>query len=337
MWPFHNKGWVYLSQMESILPVSGAKGCNVFVTSAATSSLQMIANQLNISDAEAEDLPDAIKAARNIKVGGGDGGVGGGDKINDGRVSVDPKISYDKGVVNDSMDIDKGPIKTSVSSSSKWKHSLNAGGLSLTSSHITSVPTTLAPSSEPTSKKVNSLKGKGKQLAGKQTVKSSSSAGKKISTAKAAQILNATVLHGMQGTMNRVLNIFKKSVLQTTDPHLAAWDDTLNLLQTCKDGLTLDNKRRLILLFMKDIVIAQTYNRLTDEDSRQSCIAEMLAAEWWTYLDGLILMDFYMFFDTVVCCLQYFVCPNTRFYGAQNTMHFMTENVFMASQKIYIL
>ena len=74
MQPFCNKGWAYLSQMELILLVSGTKGCNVFVASAATSSSQMIANQLNISNTEAEDLPDAIKAARNIRVGSGDGG-----------------------------------------------------------------------------------------------------------------------------------------------------------------------------------------------------------------------------------------------------------------------
>ena len=279
MRPFRNEGWVYLSQMESILPVSGAKGRNVFVASAATSSSQMIADQLNISDAEAEDLPDAVKAARNIGAGGGDGGVGGSGEINDGRVSVDRKISCDKGVVDDSMDIDKGPIETSLSSSSKRKHSLDTGGLSLTSSHITSVPTTSAPSSEPANKKVNSSKGKGKQPAGKQTVKSSSSAGKKVSAARAAQISNATVLHGMQGTMNRVSDIFEKSVSQTTDPHLAARDEALDFLQTREDGLTLDDKKKLILMFMKDVVIAQTYNRLINEDLRQSWIAEMLAAE----------------------------------------------------------
>jgi hypothetical protein len=38
--------------MESILSVSGTKGHNVFVTSAATSSMQMIADQLNIINGE---------------------------------------------------------------------------------------------------------------------------------------------------------------------------------------------------------------------------------------------------------------------------------------------
>ena len=66
--------------MESIIPVSGAKGRYVFVASAATLSSQMMANQLNISDEETADLPDAIKAARNIRAEGGDGGgLGGGD------------------------------------------------------------------------------------------------------------------------------------------------------------------------------------------------------------------------------------------------------------------
>ena len=114
----------------------------------------------------------------------------------------------DKGVVDDSMDIDKGPIEASVSSSSKQKHSLNTGTSSLTFGHVTSVPATFVTSFEPANKKLNFSKDKGKQ-----PVKlSSSSAGHKISAAKVAQISNTTVLHGMQGTMNWVTDIFERSV-----------------------------------------------------------------------------------------------------------------------------
>ena len=127
IWPFCNKGWDYLSRMESIIPVSGAKGHNVFVTSAVTLSSQMMANQLNISDEETQELSDTVKAVRDIWVdgglGGGDGGANDGNKIDDGRVcSVN-----DRGAVDDSMDIDKGPIKASLPSSSKQKYFLNTG------------------------------------------------------------------------------------------------------------------------------------------------------------------------------------------------------------------
>src|SRR5882762_7864156 len=120
------------------------------------------------------------------------------------------------------MDIDKGPIKASLPSSSKQKYSLNTGASSLPFRHATSVPTTSVASSEPANKKLNSLEGKGKQI-----MKSSLSAGYKIPSARAAKILNVNVLHSMQGTMNRVTDIFKKSISQTTNLHLAAQDEAL--------------------------------------------------------------------------------------------------------------
>ena len=135
--PFCNKGWDYLQHMESIIPVSGAKGRYVFAA-ATTSSAQMITDQLNTSDGEEEDLPDAIKAAGSSRAGAV-GNVGGVD--GDG-----------KGTVERPMDIDEVLIGASVSSSSKRKHSLlNTGPHSLPSSHAMSVPTTIA-SSEPASK-----------------------------------------------------------------------------------------------------------------------------------------------------------------------------------------
>jgi hypothetical protein len=286
MRPFRNKGWDYLSQMESIIPVSGAKGHHVFVASAATSSSQMLADELDISDGEKEDLPDAIKAAGNCKAGG-DGKVDGGDTkagSSDGKAgNSDDKIGNIESMLGGPMDIDQFQIEAlaSVSSSSKRKHSLlDIGTPSLSSSHATSVPTSSKASSEPASKKTNSAKGKNKQLASKQSVKSlSSSAAYKPSSARAAKVTNTTILHGMQGTMNRVTDIFEKSITQPIDPQSGARDEALDLLQTREDGLSLDDMRKLVNLFMKDIVIVQTYIRLVNEDLRQIWLADMLAAE----------------------------------------------------------
>ena len=262
--------------------MSGAKGRNVFVPSAATSSSQMIDDVLDISEGEAEDLPDAIKAARNIEVGGNgkvDGGDGKAGKTGDSGVgNVDDKIGHGNKGPDDPMDVDfnRGQIGTSISSSSKRKHSLDTGTPSVALSNATSVPSTSLASSEPASKKRNSSKGKGKQSAVKS---SSSSAGYKVSAARTAKISNTTILHGMQGTMNRVTDIFEKSVSQPTDPHSAARDEALDLLQTREDGLSLDNQRKVVNLFMKDVVVAQTYIRLVTEDLRQSWLMEILEAE----------------------------------------------------------
>jgi hypothetical protein len=118
MRPFRNSGWDYLTQMESIIPVSGPKGHHTF----AVSSARMMTNQSD--DGEEKDLPDAIKA------------VG----------------SSQAGAVVGAMHIDQFPIKTSVSSSSKRRHSLiNIDTHPSPSSHAKSAPTTIA-SSEPTTR-----------------------------------------------------------------------------------------------------------------------------------------------------------------------------------------
>lgn len=255
MRPFCNKGWEYLTQMESIIPVSGAKGHFAFAAG-MMSSAPIITDQLDGN--KEEDLPDAIKAAGSSRAGA----VGNvGDVDGDGE-----------GFIEGPMDVDQYPtMGASVSSSSKRKHTLlDTGTHSLSSSHVMSAPTTMT-SSEPASKKLNSSKGK--QPAGKVAVKSSSSSAaykSKSSSARVAKVTQTTILHGMQGTMNRVTDIFKKSVTQPVDPQAGARDNALDSLQTHEDGLSLAKQKKLVILFMKDPVIAQTYNRLVNEDLRQS-------------------------------------------------------------------
>ena len=180
MQPFRNKGWDYLQQMESIIPVASTKGHNVFAA-ATTSSAQMATDQLEGSNGEDADLPNAIKAAgkgKAVAVGNVDGFDGDGE-----------------GAAEGPMDVDQVQFNNLVSTLSKRKHSdlLNTSIHSLTSG----VPTTIN-SSEPASKKLNSLKGKGKHNA---TMKSS------LSAARAAKI-----------TMNWVTDIFEKLVTQPINP-----------------------------------------------------------------------------------------------------------------------
>jgi hypothetical protein len=247
MRPFRNSGWDYLTQMESIIPVSSPKGHHTF----AASSAWMMTNQSD--DGEEKDLPDAIKAAG----------------------------SNQAGAVVSAMHIDQFPIKTSVSSSSKRRHSLiNIDTHLLLSSHAKSAPTTIA-SSEPTSKKHSSSKGK--QLAGSSAAYKSNSA-----ATRATKVTQNTILHGMQGTMNRVTNIFERSVAQPTDLQAGARDEALDFLQTCEEGLSVADQKKLVILFMKDAVVAQTYSRLVNEDLRWSWIAEMLETERLLSADGLL-------------------------------------------------
>jgi hypothetical protein len=263
--PFRKKGWDLLPKLETILPVSGAKGRHVFVASATASTSQTLANELGITGDEEDELPDVIKAAGSRKIGG-DGKIDGGDGKIDGG---DGKIGD-----GNAMDVDEAP--TLSVSSSKQKHSalLDNTPISLLSSEVTSPSgTTSMTPSEPASKKLSD--GKGKQSAGKSALKISS-AQRKPSSSKVTKITNTTVLHGMQGTMNRVTDIFEKSVMQPLDPQSAVRSDVLHYVQTREDDLSLNERTALVKIFMKDYIAAETYVALVNDDLRRSWLAAML-------------------------------------------------------------
>ena len=81
----------------------------------------------------------------------------------------------------------------------------------------------------------------------------------------------------MQGTMNRVTDIFEKSVMQPLDPQSAVRSDALHFLQTPEDNLSLDDRTKVVQLFMKDNIAAETYVALVNDDLRRSWLGIMLA------------------------------------------------------------
>ena len=214
------------------------------------SSTQIVINQL---DSHKEDLRGAIKAVGCSRAG----------------------AVWNMGDVNGDSE---GIIEGLVLQSHHPANENNTGTQLLSSSPAMSV-LTIITSSKPTGKKFNFLKGK--QPAGKVVVKSSSSSAAykyKSSSSRAAKVTQTAIPHGMQGTMNWVTDIFKKSVIWPVDLQAGAWDEVLDSLQTCKNGLSLSKQKQLVILFMKDPVVAQTYNKLVNEDLRQSWIVEMFLA-----------------------------------------------------------
>ena len=80
----------------------------------------------------------------------------------------------------------------------------------------------------------------------------------------------------MQGAMNRVIDIFEKSVTQPLDPQSAVRSDALHFLQTRKDNLSLNDRTKMVRLFMKDNIAAETYVALVNDDLRRNWLATML-------------------------------------------------------------
>jgi hypothetical protein len=265
-----------LPKFEAILPVSGAKGQHVYMASSTTTGLtsQLLA-EIGTSD-EHED--DYYVASGSTKIGASasDEKINGGNRqaINgDERAYPAPKgFSGVSEVEAMMMDVDIAQVPTTLSAASatgKRKFSALRNEASVMSS---------SPSTEPTATSEVSVS----EPAGKRrSTGTGHSIGKdrkprKVSARKAAEISNATVLHGMQGTMNRVTDIFEKSLSQPLDPQSAVRTEALHFLQTREDNLSLDDTNKVVQLFMKDSIAAETYVALVNDNLRKRWLASML-------------------------------------------------------------
>jgi len=203
------------------------------------------------------------------KIDGGDGKIDGGDGGIDGgkRTYPPPKRFSASEMEAMMMDVDTAQVSSTQSvSSSKRKFSdlhNDMSGISLLSSEPTAASDVSTP--ERAGKKRSTGKDTGRQP-------------RKTSARKATEISNTTVLHGMQGTMNRVAGIFEKSVTQPLDPQSAVRSEALHFLQTRhgEDNLSLDETTKMVQLFMKDSVVAETYVALVNDDLRRNWLAVML-------------------------------------------------------------
>jgi hypothetical protein len=98
-------------------------------------------------------------------------------------------------------------------------------------------------------------------------------------SARLAKISPATAVVGMQGSINRLTDIFEKSMAQGDDPGVECRSRALQLVQQIEDGLSVGDKVALIALFMKDNVAVETYLSLDDADVCQAWITTMLVVK----------------------------------------------------------
>ena len=98
-------------------------------------------------------------------------------------------------------------------------------------------------------------------------------------SARLAKISPATAVVGMQGSINRLTDIFEKSMAQGDDPGVERRSRALQLVQQTEDGLSVGDKVALIALFMKDNVAVETYLSLNDADVRRAWITTMLVVK----------------------------------------------------------
>lgn len=89
----------------------------------------------------------------------------------------------------------------------------------------------------------------------------------------------ASAVIGMQGSINRLTDIFEKNMSTNVaeDPATASRNRAIGLVQELDDGLTTDQKIKLISFFMEDLVAANTYISLTDPEVRKGWVLVMLS------------------------------------------------------------
>jgi hypothetical protein len=227
----------------------------VYIPSATTGlTSELLDNEIEASLSDEADCGVASGSTKisDVKIDGGE--IDGGERTH-------PAPSVDD---MNQMDVDTAQIAMQSVSSGKRKFSTLHNDISLHPSLLSSEPT--ATSDATTSERTGKKRSTGKERQPR-----------KISARKATEISNATVLHGMQGTMNRVTDIFEKSVTQPLDPQSSVRSEALHYLQTREDDLNLNQTTQMVRVFMKDNIAAETYVALVNDNLRRNWLAQMLA------------------------------------------------------------
>jgi hypothetical protein len=80
----------------------------------------------------------------------------------------------------------------------------------------------------------------------------------------------------MQAQIGRLTDIFEKSMTTPADGEASQRSLAITRLQDVDDNLSMSDKVKLIGLFQKDVVIAQTYLDLINDDIRQAWLRSIL-------------------------------------------------------------
>lgn len=86
----------------------------------------------------------------------------------------------------------------------------------------------------------------------------------------------ATAVVGMQGSINRLTDIFEKSMGPPQDPLVERKTRALGLMQTRDDGLSVPDKVKLISNFDQHPMMIDTYLGLLDDELRQAWISSVV-------------------------------------------------------------
>ena len=97
---------------------------------------------------------------------------------------------------------------------------------------------------------------------------------------KVLKVTPATAVIGMQGSINRLTDVIQNQMAMpqsSEDRQELRKEQALRMLQDLDDGLTLDEKTEMVVLFQDDPHATSTFVKLTDDTLRRSWLRKMLA------------------------------------------------------------
>jgi hypothetical protein len=255
MKPFMNKGWEHYEKMQAILFSTAARGSHIYRP--AQAPLAIVCDDDEPTDPSKASIAStsmaaAIATASNFAVAATET-----LPLMDVDDSDNSRVPATRPLVPPPFFLPSGS-----GSAGKRTHSV----MSLGSEDVQSVSTEItAPSAntDPVLKK----QAKNSDRKSHSSRHESQVYSRALASGKVTQ---ASAMVGMQSQISRLTDVFEKSMSTPDDGTAAKRSLAISQMQEFEDGLTVQQKVKMISKFQKDVTIAQTYLDLLNGEVRQA-------------------------------------------------------------------
>jgi hypothetical protein len=90
------------------------------------------------------------------------------------------------------------------------------------------------------------------------------------------KVTTAVAMVSMQGSINRMADVFEKSITTTEDVTMERKRAAIKAMQTLDDGLSVEEKANMIGIFTENVFVADAYLELSDVEVRRAWLRHQL-------------------------------------------------------------
>jgi hypothetical protein len=263
--PFRNKGWPYHNKFQIMYPTVGARGSSAYHASIAQSSRQSVGDSVTVPAATEAVFQQSTANQENTTA------------ITPITEPGTPGTPVDD-TESDYMEITPPPASSTITTNKRKidtiiRESITRASQDYGSQSQNSLVTVASDHSHPS---------KRSQLSLPETLPRPSSDSRLQNHApkKILKVTPATAVIGMQGSINRLTDVIQNQMVMpqsSEDRQELRKEQALRMLQELDDGLTLDEKTEMVVLFQDDAHATSTFVKLTDDTLRRSWLRKMLA------------------------------------------------------------